>query len=138
MRSQVIFAPLRKFLQQVRCPIGLIVFQAVAEDGVRRMIAKGLHETVAHCVKVCLDRPLVVVVEDKTFGAERGALHCHARAAGDKENSRRSSCRVRRNFETGIFNRDSANRLCVLKIAGVRQICHPECCQQLLARRDVW
>src|SRR5208282_1001990 len=75
--SQIVPASRSKLLHQIASPIGTVVFQAVTEDCVRRLVVKCLHQAISHGMEVSLDRVSIVVVEYETLGVERGALHCH-------------------------------------------------------------
>ena len=85
MRRQVVPSPLLKFFQQIGSPIGSIILQAVTEYRIRRMVPEGFHQAITNSVKVRLNGSLVIVIEDKSFGADRRTLHRHSGSAGDKE-----------------------------------------------------
>ena len=82
VRRQVVAPALAEFLQQVRRPVGVEHFQAVAENRVRRVRSECLHQPVAHVLQMILDGGAVVMVEHVTLRANGRALHHLPRAAG--------------------------------------------------------
>ena len=82
---KVVAAAFLEFGQKIPGPIGAVDFQAVAEDGVGWMVAESLHEAVADETQVVLDGGMVVMVEHRAFGTDRGALDGLAGGARDEE-----------------------------------------------------
>jgi len=75
MRRQIVTAAVAKFGEEVRGPVGFVHFEAVAEDGIRRMVAKGTHQWLGHILQVILNRLGAEMVNDKTLGPICRALH---------------------------------------------------------------
>src|SRR5579859_3204302 len=95
MGSQIVTSAALKLLQQTWCPIRSVVFQAITEDGVWRMIAERLHQALSDGVQMCLDRILIVVIKYESLSADCGALHSHSGPAGDEEHSAGTAGKLR-------------------------------------------
>ena len=103
VRREVITAALLKFREEIAGPIRAVYFQTVAEYRVRRVRAESLHQAVADIVQVIFDGCGVVMVEHRTLGAHRRALHGLASAAGD-EDERATGWAFRRNMHSGVVD----------------------------------
>src|SRR3984957_21341922 len=90
IRSQIVSASRPELRHQVASPVGSIVFQAIAEDCIRRLGAKSLEQPISHRMKMILDSIAIIVVEHETLGTNRRALDGHSRAAGYEEH--RAGC----------------------------------------------
>src|SRR6185369_13366603 len=84
MRTKIITPSPLKLLKERRTPVGSVIFQAVAENGVGWLVAECREKDIANCVKVIFGGRAVVVIEDKTCRRDRRPLDDHARSAGDK------------------------------------------------------
>src|SRR5579871_705369 len=92
--SEVIASSPLKLPQEFRRPVGSVVFQAITEHCVRRLITERTHHAVSNLVKMGFDRIPIVVIENKSLSPYCWAFHCHAGATGDEENSAMRSTNV--------------------------------------------
>src|SRR5579884_197242 len=107
MWKQVVASPFLELLQKIRTPIGTIDLQAVAENRVRTIGRKCLHQPIADTLEIVLHRSSVVVIDNKAFGAHGRSLHLHTRAAGNKENNLSRATRVRKRHPSIMNLRES-------------------------------
>src|SRR5690348_16722309 len=113
MRSEVISSSPLKFLQQIGSPIGSVVFETVAEYRIRRMVAKCFDQAVSDRVEVGLNGSLVVMIEDKSFCADRRTLHGHSGSTGDKEDRHPKRAEFPGNLQTTVFDHRILDLLCI-------------------------
>ena len=74
VRNQVIPATLLELLRQLRRPISAEGLQRIREDGIRRSIAEGLEQRLAHLIEVLGDGFMGVGVEYPALSIDGGAL----------------------------------------------------------------
>ncbi len=85
VRRQVVTAALAEFVEKIRRPIGLVHFQAVAENRVRDVCPAGLDQRIGDGLQMVLNRLHAEVVEDKALRADGCAFHLLPGSAGDEE-----------------------------------------------------
>ena len=84
-RPQVVAPARLERLEEVAGPVGLVDFEAVAEDRVRGRRVEGGEQAVADGAQVMIDRRTIVVIEDEALGPDGRPFHHHPAAAGDEE-----------------------------------------------------
>src|SRR5262245_56353892 len=85
MRLEVVATPFLKLVEKIGSPILVVHFETVAEDGVRGIRAKRLHQSIADVFQVLFCRLFVEMIENITFRANSGTLDLHSRPAGNKK-----------------------------------------------------
>src|SRR5579875_1756789 len=85
MRREIVAAALLKLFEKVAGPIRAENFKAIAENCIRRIRTKRLHQLVAHFREMPVDGGPIVMIENETLRANTGAFHLLPSAAGDKE-----------------------------------------------------
>ena len=120
VRQKIVAAPRAKFLQQLRRPIRLVHFKAVAENGIRHVRPACLDQRVRHVLNVMLDRLHAEVVEHKSLRAHRRALHLLPCAAGnEKQRHMRTVLRPRRHAHPELAHRFHPH--CVIAVVFLRR-----------------
>src|SRR6185369_327877 len=77
-------APLELF-QKIAGPVRAINFQTVAEDSMRRVRWKRLHQTVADRLEIHVGRGAIHVIEHEPLAADRRPFDLHAGTTGNEE-----------------------------------------------------
>ncbi len=109
---QIVSAALLKLLQEIAGPVRAVDFQAVAEDGIRRILAHRLQHRFADEFQMVIDGRAVVVIEHKALGADGRAFHRLARAARDEEQHHAPLARLGRHAHGAVVDlREAANAL---------------------------
>src|SRR5215831_16705129 len=134
MRGEIIASPPLKLLDEMWSPIGSIVLQAVAEDGIGRMIYKCFQQPVPDSMQMSFKRILIVVVENKSLSPNRWALYGHSGPAGDEKNRRARRTRFRGDPQAAIFNHPVFHLLCPVRVQGISRSRCQENCREIFAR----
>ena len=85
VRLEFIAAPLFELVKKIRSPILVVNFQTVAKDGVRRIGAERLHQSIANVLQITFARRCVEMIKHIAFCAHGGTFHLHAGATGNEE-----------------------------------------------------
>src|SRR5689334_13316284 len=107
MWNQVVASPLLELLEKIRAPIGAVNFQAVAENRVRTIGGKCLHQPIADMLQIMFNGGSVVVIDDEAFGPNCRSLHLHACATRNKEKNLSRTTRLREHHDVIVNFRES-------------------------------